>query len=90
MFNYLIGSLTRIFTTLAEVSDPLILYGFLAGGALNAVLAVQMLYYWNADAAKRGKRKKNGAAKTGAEGATNGQGGQAQKNRNKPRTRRRG
>lgn len=47
MFNYLFGSLARVFTTLAEVEDPLILYGFLGGAFLNFVLAAQMLWYWN-------------------------------------------
>lgn len=46
MFNYLAGSLSRIFTTLQEVDDKLILYGFIAGFVLNLVLAVQMVYYW--------------------------------------------
>ena len=50
MFNYLIGSLTRIFTTMQEVDDQLILYGYLAGFVLNAVLAAQMVYYWNSPA----------------------------------------
>ncbi|KAF2402767.1 putative monosaccharide-P-dolichol utilization protein [Trichodelitschia bisporula] len=53
VFNYLAGSLSRIFTTLQEVNDPLILYGFIAGFTLNAVLAAQMVYYWNAPAAKQ-------------------------------------
>ncbi|RYP55984.1 hypothetical protein DL771_012217 [Monosporascus sp. 5C6A] len=58
VFNYLAGSLSRIFTTLQEVDDKLILYGFIAGFALNCVLAAQMVYYWNAPSAKaRGKRK---------------------------------
>lgn len=36
----------------------MILYGFVAGFALNCVLAAQMVYYWNAPSAKaRGKRK---------------------------------
>ncbi|KAI9776366.1 MAG: hypothetical protein M1816_005333 [Peltula sp. TS41687] len=48
VFNYLAGSMSRIFTTLQEVDDKLILYGFVAGFVLNAVLAAQMLYYWNA------------------------------------------
>lgn len=48
VFNYLFGSLARVFTTLSEVDDPVILYGFLGGFALNVVLAVQMLWYWNA------------------------------------------
>ncbi|KAI5838822.1 hypothetical protein DFP73DRAFT_563290 [Morchella snyderi] len=47
VFNYLFGSLARVFTTLAEVEDPLILYGFLGGAFLNFVLAAQMLWYWN-------------------------------------------
>lgn len=52
------GSLSRIFTTLQEVDDKLILYGFISGFALNAILALQMVYYWNAPSAKaRGKRK---------------------------------
>lgn len=58
VFNFLAGSLSRIFTTLQEVDDKLILYGFVAGFALNLVLALQMVYYWNAPSAKaRGKRK---------------------------------
>lgn len=58
VFNYLAGSLSRIFTTLQEVDDKLILYGFVAGFALNLVLAAQMIYYWNAPSAKvRGKMK---------------------------------
>ncbi len=58
VFNYLLGSLTRIFTTLQEVDDKLILYGFIAGFALNAVLALQMVFYWNAPSAKaKGKQK---------------------------------
>ncbi|KAL1961079.1 hypothetical protein VTO42DRAFT_4967 [Malbranchea cinnamomea] len=47
VFNYLFGSLSRIFTTLQEVDDKLILYGFVAGFSLNLILALQMLYYWN-------------------------------------------
>ncbi|KAI0976547.1 hypothetical protein F4678DRAFT_116689 [Xylaria arbuscula] len=58
VFNYLAGSLSRIFTTLQEVDDQLILYGFIAGFTLNLVLAVQMVYYWNAPSAKaKGKMK---------------------------------
>ncbi|KAJ9643907.1 hypothetical protein H2199_003773 [Coniosporium tulheliwenetii] len=52
VFNYLAGSLSRIFTTLQEVDDPLILYGFVAGFILNAVLAAQMIYYWNSPKSK--------------------------------------
>ncbi|KAF2709786.1 mannose-P-dolichol utilization defect 1 protein [Pleomassaria siparia CBS 279.74] len=50
VINYLLGSLSRIFTTLQEVPDPLILYGFIAGFALNAILFLQVIYYWNSPA----------------------------------------
>ena len=58
MFNYLAGSLSRIFTTLQEVDDKLILYGFISGFVLNAVLATQMVMYWGQPSEKaKGKRK---------------------------------
>jgi mannose-P-dolichol utilization defect 1 len=47
VFNYLAGSAARVFTTMTEVNDPVILGGFLASVLLNAVLAVQMVLYWN-------------------------------------------
>jgi mannose-P-dolichol utilization defect protein 1 len=53
VFNYLIGSLSRIFTTLQEVDDKFILYGFIGGFTLNVILALQMLWYWNAPAPKQ-------------------------------------
>lgn len=56
--NYLLGSLSRIFTTLQEVNDPLILWGFIAGFVLNAILAFQVIYYWNAPASKYTKAPK--------------------------------
>ena len=60
VFNYLAGSLSRIFTTIQEVDDPLILYGFVAGFVLNLVLAIQMVYYWNSPTPAQ---KKGGAVK---------------------------
>jgi mannose-P-dolichol utilization defect protein 1 len=77
VFNFLIGSATRIFTTLQEVNDPLILYGFMAGFLLNAVLAGQMIYYWNtpkkstqhssyAAAVKEGSGDSSAASTTGS------------------------
>ncbi|KAL1629646.1 hypothetical protein SLS54_001399 [Diplodia seriata] len=63
VFNYLLGSLSRIFTTMQEVGDQLILFGFVAGFLLNAVLAIQMIYYWNAPASRGGKSKSKGKGK---------------------------
>lgn len=86
MFNYLAGSLSRIFTTLQEVDDKLILYGFVAGFILNAILALQMVYYWNSPqtashAAELGKEPEKLAM-----GSTTS----AQVNTKTPTTRRRG
>ncbi|KAF4549675.1 Hypothetical protein D9617_20g027310 [Elsinoe fawcettii] len=57
VFNYLVGSLVRIFTTLQEVDDKLILYGFVSGFLLNAVLAGQMAYYWNGSSSQKEVKK---------------------------------
>lgn len=43
VFNYLLGSISRIFTTIQEVDDKLILYGFVAGFVLNLIMAGQMV-----------------------------------------------
>ncbi|KAJ5622298.1 Mannose-P-dolichol utilization defect 1 protein [Penicillium herquei] len=59
VFNYLVGSLSRIFTTLQEVDDQLILYGFIAGFSLNVILATQMVYYWNSPAPKKKASRKS-------------------------------
>ncbi|EMD89706.1 hypothetical protein COCC4DRAFT_125988 [Bipolaris maydis ATCC 48331] len=58
VINYLLGSLSRIFTTIQEVDDPLILYGFIAGFSLNVILFLQVMYYWNAPASKKTQSKK--------------------------------
>lgn len=74
VFNYLFGSLTRIYTTLQEVDDKLILYGFVAGFFLNAVLAAQMIYYWNSPSTGGhgkelgGKKGPQGVAQKGSAG----------------------
>jgi mannose-P-dolichol utilization defect 1 len=53
------------------VDDKLILYGFIAGFALNLVLAMQMVYYWNAPSAKaRGKMKAAAAAAPASSGTS--------------------
>lgn len=71
VFNYLLGSAMRILTSLREVDDNLILAQFVAGFTLNAVLAVQMAYYWNSGAtAKHGEEAK--AVKETVEGAATG------------------
>lgn len=58
VFNYLAGSLSRIFTTIKEVDDPLILYGYIAGFTLNVILAAQVLYYWKSPAKPKKEAEK--------------------------------
>ena len=68
VFMFFAGSLTRVFTTLKEVDDPIILRGFIIGAAVNFVLSAQMVYYWNAPA-KPATAKPAGATKSGAAAA---------------------
>jgi len=42
--NFL-GTITRIFTTLTEISDQIILLGYLIGGVLNGTLLLQVVTY---------------------------------------------
>ena len=42
-----LGSLARVFTTVQEVQDPLMLAGVCVSSLLNGVLLLQMLWYWN-------------------------------------------
>ena len=58
VFNYLFGSLTRIYTTLQEVDDKLILYGFVGGFVLNVVLAAQMVRAPGSDRRQKALRVK--------------------------------
>ncbi|BFZ55354.1 hypothetical protein PYCC9005_002394 [Savitreella phatthalungensis] len=65
VFNYLAGSLARVFTTAQEVKDPVLLWGFILGAALNAVLAFQTIIYWNnSGPVKRSIKEKRAAGKT--------------------------
>ncbi|KYK57556.1 polyketide synthase [Drechmeria coniospora] len=69
VFNYLAGSLSRIFTTLQEVDDKLILYGFISGFVLNAVLAMQMVYYWNIPSTQAPGKVRESAVQEKAKGS---------------------
>lgn len=57
VFNALLGCIARLFTTSQEVNDPLIFWGFAAAGLLNAVLAAQMVMYWQNDLPGRSRRR---------------------------------
>jgi len=42
-----LGAMARIFTTIQETGDKVMLVSFLISTALNATLVFQVLYYWN-------------------------------------------
>lgn len=64
VFNYFAGSLARVYTTLTEVDDILILSGFLLSTLLNCVLALQMAIYWNRSSHTIAGEKSEGASET--------------------------
>lgn len=47
VFAQLMGTLARVFTTLTETNDRLLFWGFALATVFNAVIAVQVILYWN-------------------------------------------
>eukprot|EP01083_Nonionella_stella_P071234 191218_1 len=47
------GCVARVFTTIQEVSDPLILCGFIVGAALNSIIVGQIVFYKRAPVEKK-------------------------------------
>jgi mannose-P-dolichol utilization defect protein 1 len=46
IINYFAGSAARVFTTMTELDDPLMLFGNLLAAGLNGVLVLQLFAYW--------------------------------------------
>ncbi|XP_013110992.1 mannose-P-dolichol utilization defect 1 protein homolog [Stomoxys calcitrans] len=61
-FLLLAGSLARIFTSIQETGDIMMVLTYCASSFANGVIVAQMLYYWNKTDAKSG----SGAAKKAA------------------------
>jgi len=53
------GSLARVFTTLAEVNDPLVLAGFVVAATMNTTIALQILFYGEGKQPIKDEKKKN-------------------------------
>ncbi|CAO3681992.1 unnamed protein product [Rhizopus stolonifer] len=51
--NYFAGSAARVFTTMTELDDTLMLFGNLLAAAFNAILVLQVVLYWNKKASKK-------------------------------------
>ena len=56
-FMNLAGTLARIFTTLQEVDDALILFSFVCSSLLNGILAFQVIIYWKVKVFDESKEK---------------------------------
>ncbi|RHZ82178.1 hypothetical protein Glove_113g38 [Diversispora epigaea] len=59
IFGFTLGSVARIFTTLTEVDDLIILSGFILASIFNFVLSAQMIMYWNVDSKTKIIEKKD-------------------------------
>ncbi|KAG0173527.1 hypothetical protein DFQ28_008201 [Apophysomyces sp. BC1034] len=46
VINYFAGSIARVFTTMTELDDPLMLGGVVLASILNGVLVLQVFLYW--------------------------------------------
>ncbi|XP_054724889.1 mannose-P-dolichol utilization defect 1 protein-like [Uloborus diversus] len=61
VFLLFLGSMARIFTSIQETGDPVIIFTFIIATLANGVLAAQVLYYWKATARVLLEREKKKA-----------------------------
>lgn len=52
-----LGSASRIFTSIQDTGDQVIITQYCVATFANSVLLAQMFYYWNAPISKKGKKK---------------------------------
>lgn len=52
------GSVARIFTSIQETGDYILILTFLVSTLCNGVLVAQLLWYWNVDKTTKNKIKK--------------------------------
>ncbi|XP_018567366.1 mannose-P-dolichol utilization defect 1 protein homolog [Anoplophora glabripennis] len=53
MFMLFFGSAARIFTSIQETGDTVVILTYTAGTLANALLVSQMLFYWNVEVVKK-------------------------------------
>jgi mannose-P-dolichol utilization defect protein 1 len=58
VFNYFLGTIARVFTTMTELNDPLMLAGNVLAATFNGILVIQVIVYW-------GKKSERVPAKPG-------------------------
>lgn len=52
------GSIARIFTSIQETGDFIIILTYCVSTITNAVLVLQLFWYWNVDKTSKNKNKK--------------------------------
>jgi len=58
------GAAARIFTSIQETGDSMMILTYVVSTLVNCVIAAQVIYYWNsAKGGKAGANKKKAAAK---------------------------
>lgn len=62
-FMLLAGSLARIFTSIQETGDQMMIITYGSSSFANLVIALQVLYYWNSDKQKKSSSSKEAAKK---------------------------
>lgn len=65
VFCQLAGTMARVFTTLTETGDRLLFWGFALATIFNAVIAAQVILYWNGNAQKDLSRWNDSPTKRG-------------------------
>ena len=50
IFMLTLGSMARVFTSIQETGDMVVISTYLCSSAVNLILSAQVLYYWNANA----------------------------------------
>src|SRR5688500_7626979 len=56
IFLLFFGAVARIFTSIQETGDMIVVYTYMAASFANGVIAFQVLWYWNSKITK-GKKK---------------------------------
>jgi mannose-P-dolichol utilization defect protein 1 len=52
-FMLFFGAVVRVFTTIQETGDDILLLTYLCTSTMNGIIAGQVLWYWNADKHKK-------------------------------------
>lgn len=66
------GSAARIFTSIQETGDQVVIITYAAATFVNALIAFQMLWYWNSAGKKKTAAKPPGKNAKGKGGKANG------------------